>query len=509
MTNEIIGVLEKFGIDGPRFEGMVEQLSQQASGRYARLWAYYANPLRVIAYMAGTSSTTRPYRQAQEWGVPARITGYRAGSNPLTDGCAVEDQRKEVVIENDIAWRVDTMVEYLFGKIPLIHSTHPDVAVRTRIDKLLAAIFENAGGTQFLQQYALIGAVYGFVDVAVTLDVDQLENLKRASGLAAAANTGQPSFDAIVSEDRQIENLARLVSLRIVEPARAFAILDPEDIGRLRAYAQVRLAPQRGRETGIIDRIIGAVTGPTGPSRIVELWTADGWWRWQGDDLQATGGNSLGAIPIVHVQNTAMPFAYGGTSDVEPLIPLQDELNTRLSDRAHRIAMQSFKMYLAKNVPDFATNPPKPGRCWIANSPDADIQELGGTAACPSEDAHIAEVREAIDRASSVPPVAAGAIRNRIGNLTSAAALRITLTSLLSRTERKRGLYGEGIERMCAMALGWLDAAGVFSTPPEEREVEIHWPSPLPQNDAEKLAEAKLKLDLGVGKEVVLRELGY
>jgi hypothetical protein len=114
-----------------------------------------------------------------------------------------------------------------------------------------------------------------------------------------------------------------------------------------------------------------------------------------------------------------------------------------------------------------------------------------------------------MDKTSGVTPIAAGAIRGRIGNLTSAAALKITLMALISRTEKKRLAYGAGLARMCELALAWLDRAGLFATSPNERQIEIHWPDPLPQNDAEQLAQAESKLRIGVAKEVVLRELGY
>ena len=55
----------------------------------------------------------------------------------------------------------------------------------------------------------------------------------------------------------------------------------------------------------------------------------------------------------------------------------------------------------------------------------------------------------------------------------------------------------------------WLDAAGVFRTTPDERRIEINWPSPIPENDLEKLQEAEAKARLGVPREVLLRELGY
>ena len=41
---------------------------------------------------------------------------------------------------------------------------------------------------------------------------------------------------------------------------------------------------------------------------------------------------------------------FEGLSDVEPLISLQDELNTRLCDRANRVTMQSFRMWLGKGI---------------------------------------------------------------------------------------------------------------------------------------------------------------
>jgi hypothetical protein len=62
---------------------------------------------------------------------------------------------------------------------------------------------------------------------------------------------------------------------------------------------------------------------------------------------------------------------------------------------------------------------------------------------------------------------------------------------------------------MIELALAWLDRAGVFHTDANERRVELHWPSPLPENTMERLEEAEAKMKLGIPKEVVLRELGY
>ncbi len=241
----------------------------------------------------------------------------------------------------------------------------------------------------------------------------------------------------------------------------------------------------------------------------LDLLTPTTWRRYENGKLISEGINSLGQLPLVHIQNTAVPFEYTGASDVEPLIPLQDELNTRLSDRAHRITMQSFRMYLGKGIEGFDKLPVSPGRMWMTDNDQADIVEFGGDASCPSEDAHLSDVREALDKSSGVSPIAAGAIKGRIGRLTSAAALRVTMQALLAKTDKKRTTYGAAIARMCELALAWLDVAGLFPTTIEERRIEINWPSPLPENELETLQEAEAKVRLGVSNEIVLRELGY
>jgi hypothetical protein len=86
---------------------------------------------------------------------------------------------------------------------------------------------------------------------------------------------------------------------------------------------------------------------------------------------------------------------------------------------------------------------------------------------------------------------------------------RRTRCSPLAKTDKKRTTYGAAIARMCELALAWLDAADLFRTSPEERRIEINWPSPLPENELEKLQEAEAKSRLGVPSEIVLRELGY
>jgi len=114
-----------------------------------------------------------------------------------------------------------------------------------------------------------------------------------------------------------------------------------------------------------------------------------------------------------------------------------------------------------------------------------------------------------MDKTSGVTPLAAGLIRGEVGNLSSATALRVVLSGLLAKTARKRLTFAAGLSQIAEMTLDWLDRTGVFTTRPDDRRIEIHWPSPLPADEAEQLRNAQIKKSLGVSQERILAELGY
>lgn len=555
-------------VDRDELRKRIERLLHFDAPRYRRLWLYYRNPLLPGSAAIETQGSDRPYRQAQEWGLPSRITGVTHSSIESLQSQPVEGvARKEVVIENDIAWRIDTLVDYLFGKPLVINSCAAEPARRRRIEMLIRAILMHNGGITFLQQIAMLGAIYGFVDVLVKLQEPpprpfpsgpgegvgddpssdgagpsagpderigshppQAETASCAEDEPAQTSRPHSALDDSIpagastdSHDADLSRIARTVRFEIVEPARALPLLCPTDWRTVDAYVQcytvpvksapLRVAAKRGTLQKILDRFAatrrGALLDSDNSTLVIDILTPTHWQRYEDEKLVGHGANSLGILPLVHIQNSAVPFEYSGGSDVEPLIPIQDELNTRLCDRAHRVTMQSFKMYLGKGIEGFTNLPVAPGRMWMTDNEQAEVIEFGGDAGCASEERHIIELREAMDKTSSVTPIAAGAIKGRIGRLTSGAALRVTLMALLAKTERKRITYGEAIVKMCELALMWLDRAGTFPTAPDERRVEIHWPNPLPVNEIERLEEARLKQQLGVPSDVVLRELGY
>jgi hypothetical protein len=503
------GIFQDANLEADYIEWLIETRWVDIQSHFEQLWNYYANP-KIEISDAGLSETGRCYLQAQEFGLPSRITGYvHTGNAGLLGTRALKDiQRKEVVIENDIAWRVNAAVDFLFGKPIDIVSKSPDDQKSAEIEMLLKALFSANGAIGFLQDMAVLGSVYGFVDCFVRPGDEITERVHSCSFLNRPQGTGGTGS----LEDAQ--RLIQTIALELIEAPRALPILDENDYKKTRFYVQ-HFHQKKNALTGkssFLSRILSGGRN-TGESRqivaVTEITSPDAWQRYEDKQLVAEGRSPWGFLPVVHIQNIAQPYFYEGISDVEPLIPLQDELNTRLSDRASRITFQSFKMYLGKGIEGFENKPVSPGRMWYTDNPDACVEEFGGDEATPSEGLHIAEIREAMDKVSSVTPLVAGVLKNRLGNLTSAVALRLTLMGMLSKNERKRFTYSEGIKKVCKMVLMMLDIAGIYKTSPAEREVDVIFPSPLPENMTEKLEEARIKKELGVSTEQVLRELGY
>jgi hypothetical protein len=491
-------------LDAEYLEWLVDERWPQTQAHFGKLWEYYANPIMDLhrgeshSVERKVNESGRCYVQAQEYGLPSRITGLaRCAEAGVFGGRPVGDiQRKEVVIENDIAWRINAAVDFLFGKPISVVSRTPDGKRRAEIEGILKAVFSANGGIGFFQDMAVLGCVYGFVDCMVR------------PGREIYGHISNPS-ETLIYEG--VLEKAAAIGLELIEAPRALPVLDENDYRRVIYYVQhfQQAKNSLAGGSGILQRLLGGNADRRQVVSVTEITSAEAWQRYEDKELIAEGKLPWGFLPVVHIQNLAQPFYYEGQSDVEPLVPIQDELNTRLSDRASRITMQSFKMYLGKGIEGFSERPVSPGVMWCTDNPEAAIEEFGGDEDNPSEGLHIAEMREAMDKISGVTPLAAGVIRSKIGNLTSAVALKLTLMGMLSKTERKRFTYGEGLKKLSRMVLEILDKANIYRTSERDREVEIIFPNPLPENVMEKLEEAKAKKELGVPAEQVLKELGY
>lgn len=475
-----------------------------------RLWRYYRNPPAPAPGSNTPGSRNTPGSFPSRSGRPSgggagaggMIPGAGAGAGPgaQAEGLparlthAPASSPREIVIENDIAWRVQAQVDFMFGKPLVIQSLADDPRKQAAINQLLTETFRGRGGDGFFHDLALLGAIYGSIDILV-----------RPPEITSASASGSGGG----------------IGLELIEAPRSIPVLSPGDYRQLDAYLihhpqlthDIKTPPLLSRLRGRTDSAQRKTVLRT------EVWTATSFETFLSDPAAPgrshsrtridAGVNRLGRLPIVHIQNLAQPFFYPGLSDVEPLIPLQNELNTRLSDRANRVTFQSFKMYLGKGIDGFTERPVGPGQMWATDNPDASIHEFGGDAHTPSEDNHIREIREAMDKASGVSPLAAGVVGGKTGNLSSENAVRIVLLGLLARIEKKRLTYGNGIAQLCELILHAADVSGILPTLPGDRRVRLDWPTPFPDSEKQQLDNALIKQQLGVPSDQLLAELGY
>ncbi len=475
------GIFKDTSLQESFVEWLIENQWPASSRHFGRLWDYYQNPMleTISAGQGSVEESGRNYVQAQEIGLPARITGkvYSSDDSAAFGNNLGDIQRKEVVIENDIAWRINAMVDFLFGQGITIVSTAANADRRKDIESILKTVFDRNGGAVFFQDMAVLGSVYGFVDCIVRVGDELSARLLHHTGFPTSPVTSEsPSFDSIL-------RAAADVSLELIEAPRVLPVLDDHDYKTIRTYVQhfYQVTNEVAAEGSFLNKLLG--NGQSARQRktvaVTEVIAPDAWQRYEEGELIDEGINPLGRVPVVHIQNMSQPYFYEGLSDVEQLISLQDELNTRLSDRASRITLQAFKMYLAKGVEDIGDRAVAPGRMWCTDNPDATIEAFGGDGDSPSENQHIGEVREAMDKVSGVTPVVAGVLRSKLGNLSSAVALKMTFMGMLSKTYRKQLTYGRGLSQIASLVLEVLDTAGIYHTLPAERHVEVLFPDPL------------------------------
>lgn len=493
------------GLDSELLECLLTEHERGVMPMLGRLWAYYRNPMRGCVGVEQREGGW--YRLAQEEGLASRLRTGR-GATWLDDRARFEHP----VIENDIGWRIEALVSFVFGKPVRIRSEARDAATRERIETALGAVLGASGGMALFQDMALLGSVHGWVDLVL-----------RADGLlgdAGAEGARVSEGDVGANERARIEGAASRLRVEVVEAPRSIPLLGADDYRRVEALlvrsevegCEVDRGPVSRRVLGILARRTGTPAARRRRHEVLEVMSASHRQVYVDGDLVEEGVNPLAELPVVHVQNASQPFQYAGLSDVEPLIPIQDELNTRLSDRAHRVTMQSFNMYLAKGVEglgDRGRITVGPGEVWITENPDAQVEAFGGDGHSPSEERHVEELREAMDKISGVSPVVLGVVRAKLGHLSSANALRITMLGILAKTERKRLAYGRGIAAMSRLILRALDMAGVLRTEEEDRGVRFEWPDPLPISEQDAIRTALLKRDLGVPVRELLEELGY
>ncbi|MHC4361538.1 MAG: hypothetical protein ACYSTZ_01825 [Planctomycetota bacterium] len=275
-------------------EWLVDERAVDIHAHFTKLWEYYTNPVYEVSGSGAcdrkVNESGRCYRQAQEYGLPARITGFLHSANSGIFGarCVRDVQRKEVVVENDIAWRINAAIDFLFGKPVTFVSRSPAGQKRAEIESILKAVFEANGDVGFFQDMAVLGSVYGFVDCFVRPGIEISEQFTSSSS------------QSISLED--VRQLARKIGLELVEAPRALPVLEENDYRKTTYYVQHFYQKKNSlrAKSSFLSRLLSGLTGDSGLQRrqsgdsrevvaVTEITSASAWQRYENKQLVAEG----------------------------------------------------------------------------------------------------------------------------------------------------------------------------------------------------------------------------
>jgi len=189
--------------------------------------------------------------------------------------------------------------------------------------------------------------------------------------------------------------------------------------------------------------------------------------QYRNNNIVSSQENPIGEIPIVHIQNLPLSGSNEGLSDVEDIIKVQEEINTKISaisgiidyhEQPTTLAYGITPQQLEKGVDNVWFLPSKTN--------GASVENLDLTSDLSAGNNFLQTMREFGYELSGVPEAILGK-QQAISN-TSGVALHMQYLPLIQRVDRKKATYGVGINELTRLGVKVLN---VFN--PQAFAIEI------------------------------------
>jgi len=229
----------------------------------------------------------------------------------------------------------------------------------------------------------------------------------------------------------------------------------------------------RGRGDAAIEKLSPRLRVSPSPCPVVEEWTDTEFVLTVADREVVRAANPYGFVPFVHIPNARPANEFWGISDLKDVVPLNRELNERMSDVADIIRFHADPPVIFKGVMEHSNLSVGPGTVW--DLPEgADVQLLEWRGQTPAIQEHIERVMRALHDVTETPKTAFG----DSGRLLSGVALETELQPLIQKTLRKRAWWSAGLRRRNRYILRIAELKGLGSFAPYRSKVI--WPPLLP-----------------------------
>ena len=221
-------------------------------------------------------------------------------------------------------------------------------------------------------------------------------------------------------------------------------------------------------------------------------------------DESRTLNNPFGVVPVFHFANNADIGSFG-VSELEPAIPVQDGLNKAVLDMLVAMEVCAYRQRWAAGIEiqydkdGNAAAPFKAGidHLWLAENPDA---KFGDFAAADLE--QFLKVKDGfrIDIAS-VTGTPLYYLMPQVRGFPSGESLRKAETRFIAKVRDRQEQFGTVWEDVMSFALRIAGQANAAVT--------TEWEPASPLTEREMLENLRIKRDLGISLEQILREAVY
>src|SRR5215212_190043 len=285
------------------------------------------------------------------------------------------------------------------------------------------------------------------------------------------------------------EPASRRIRILSVDPRTFFGTWAGDDVSTLRRVEAVYCLGAEDLALGGYGLSAGeaeALCGGDGTAEVVERWTPSELEVVVARTTTRRGANPYGFIPFVHVPNLPLANEPWGQSDLVDVIPINREIDERVSDQADVIRFHADPPIVFRGVTDHADLAVGPGTVWDIPS-DADVKLLEWHGQPIAVGDHIERLYRTLYEVSETPRSAFG----DSGRLLSGVALETELRPIVQRTLRKRAWWTRALRRRSALVLELARQFGVgggrlvggAGGGAERHRIRVLWPPMLPRDD--------------------------
>lgn len=231
-----------------------------------------------------------------------------------------------------------------------------------------------------------------------------------------------------------------------------------------------------------------------------EFWTKDEIKVYQGDKELDTFENPYGLIPFVQIKNFIIAGRSYGAGDLDDLIPLNIEYNTKKSDVSEVIDYHSAPITLVYGA-KIGNLEKGANKVWGGLPKDSKVENLGLNGDLIASNTYTNALKTSMCEVGAIPETVLGGA-SAISN-TSGVALQYMNAPLIDRTKVKRQCTKTGLELINKMILYISLAEGLIEKPEsvpmkDFLKTEVNLPDTLPKDDLIELQKIQQELLLGL-----------